>query len=141
MSKTHTFQSTFILLKIYNHKWPTPHKIFKGEFKHVLQKIKIISDRGLLKMTRDIEYLQYHSRYLSQNFKRNVASYTPTGTVTEMNIWIDCDLFYIVLNKNWNYLVVWTIKLSFTGLGQENRCSSYSVVYTSPAFLRTDTTL
>jgi hypothetical protein len=43
-----------------------------------------------------------------------------------------CDLFYIVLNKNWKYLVVWTIKLSFTGLGQENRCSSYSVVYPSP---------
>ena len=34
-------------------------------------------------MTRDIEYLQYHSRYSSQNFKRNVASYTPTATVTE----------------------------------------------------------
>jgi hypothetical protein len=31
-------------------------------------------------MTRDIEYLQYHSRYSSQNFKRNVASYTLTGT-------------------------------------------------------------
>ena len=40
----------------------------------------------LLKMTRDIEYLQYHSRYSTQNFKRNVASYTPTGTVPEMNI-------------------------------------------------------
>ena len=32
-------------------------------------------------------------------------------------------------NKNWKYLVVWTIKLSFSGLGQENQCSSYSVVH------------
>jgi putative alpha-1,2-mannosidase len=34
--------------------------------------------------------------------------------------------FYIVLTKNWKYLVVWTNKQSFTGLGPEDRCSSYS---------------
>ena len=35
-------------------------------------------------MTRNIEYLQYYLRCQSQNFKRNVASYTPTGS-PEMN--------------------------------------------------------
>ena len=35
--------------------------------------------------------------------------------------------FYIVLNKNWKYLVVWTIKHSFTGLGPEDQCSLYSI--------------
>ena len=66
-----------------------------------------------------------------------------TGPVSEMNIWIywsesnSCNLFNIVLNKNWKYLVVWTIKLSFTGL-LLGWCSSYSVV--SP-FFHTDTTL
>jgi hypothetical protein len=39
-----------------------------------------------------------------------------------------CFYLYIVLNKNWKYLVVWTIKQRFTGLGLEDRCSSYSWV-------------
>ena len=46
-------------------------------------------------MTRDIEYLQYHLRYSSLNFKRNMASYTPTGTVTEIK-----DVIYVLAEMN-----------------------------------------
>jgi len=94
-------------------------------------------------MKRDIAYLQYSS----QNFKRNVTSYIPTE-LAQSPKWrfeftgtnqIPAIYFYIVLNKkNWIYLVVWTIiKQSFTSLGLEDRCSSYSEV---PSFLNTDTT-
>jgi len=43
----------------------------------------------------------------TSELERNVASYTPTSPVPEMNIWIywsesnSCIYFYIVLNKNW----------------------------------------
>jgi len=83
-------------------------------------------------MTRDIGYLQYHSRYSSQNFK---GTWHLTPKLAQFPKWtfeltgpnqIPAIYFYIFLNKNWKYLLVWTIKQSFTGLEQEDRCSSYS---------------
>jgi hypothetical protein len=65
-------------------------------------------------MTRGIAYLQYSS----QNFKkkRDILHPNWTGPVPEMtfefngtNQLIPAIYFYIVLNKNWKYLMVWTI--------------------------------